>query len=245
MAFALLDGISPRRKWKLFQQFVEGPGHKHIYMAYIGAGWACARLPWLRRRIESVITAFHPVLCSLVIDGYGFHEGFFHWRTSLRRKVERLSDNARHAFYQGLGRSLWFIHGADGREIEHTILSFPPQFRGDAWSGAGLACAYAGGPGRNEMEELRCGAGCYWPALAQGAAFAAKARQFAGNPAAHTEIACNVLCGMSAASAAALCDETLLDLSHMHPSPYQHWREMLQKRLSRQAVPVNRVAHVS
>lgn len=235
MALTLLDAILPWRR-KVFPRFVAGPGRKHIYMVYIGAGWAYARLPWLRPRIESVIAGFHPVLRWLVIDGYGFHEGFFHWQTPLRWKIEAkmkaLSVDSRHVFYQGLGRSLWFVHGADRQQIEHTISGFGPEFRGDAWSGVGLACAYAGGLDKNEMEELLWHAGQHRPALAQGAAFAAKARQLADNRAAHTELACNQLCSMSADSASEFCDETLLQLNPLHSCPYQQWRELLQKEFS-------------
>lgn len=230
MALALLDGLSLRKKQR-FAQFVAGPGKRHIYMLHIGAGWALARLPWLRRRIDAQLSRFHPILCWLVVDGYGFHEGYFHWQTPLQPKVARLSPDARHVFYQGMGRSLWFVNGADPQMIAQTIATFAPQFHGDAWSGVGLACAYAGGMNRAELDELRWRAASNVPALAQGAAFAAKARKLAGNPASHTDLACAVLCGMDARAAASLCDQTLQQLSALHPCPYQQWRELMQKNL--------------
>jgi hypothetical protein len=233
MALALLDGISPGNEWERFSSFVAGPGKRHIYMLLVGAGWACARLPWLRRRIESVIRRFHPVLGWLAVDGYGFHEGYFHWQAELQPKVSKLSDSARHVFYQGLGRSLWFVGGADASSITQTISTFAPQFHDDAWSGVGLGCAYAGGMNRAELEELRRGAGCHRAALAQGAAFAAKARQFAKNQATHTELACTALCGMSTEQAAVLCDQIFNHIrSSLHPCPYQQWRELLQQSLA-------------
>lgn len=231
MAMALLDGITPRRKWDRFSRFVEESGKHHIYMLHVGAGWACARLPWLRSRIESVITRFHPVLGWLIIDGYGFHEGYFHWGTALQPRISRLSENARHVFYQGLGRSLWFVKGADACAITQTVSMFPPAFRGDAWSGVGLACAYAGGMNRAQLEELRRHAHPHCAALAQGAAFAAGARQLAGNPVGHTQRACKVLCGMDAAQAAALCDQTLEQTAGLGSCAYQEWRMSLQRIL--------------
>jgi enediyne biosynthesis protein E3 len=229
MAMALLDGITP---WQQrFSRFAAGAGEHHIYMLHVGAGWACARLPWLRRRIESRIRRFHPVLGWLVIDGYGFHEGYFHWNSALRPKIEALSQEARHVFYQGLGRSLWFVKGADASEIARTIASFAPQYHADAWSGIGIACAYAGGTNRAEMEKLSSGAAPFGAALAQGAAFAAKARLRAGNLTNHTEIVCQLFCGMSAEKAAGLCDETLNQVDIHHSCPYQDWRELLQYRL--------------
>jgi len=232
MALTLLDGISPWKKWKRFSRFVAGPGKRHVYMVHVGAGWACARLPWLRRQIESVIYNFHTVLGWLAIDGYGFHEGYFHWRTPLQPKVSKLSDNAGHVFYQGLGRSLWFIDGAEPRAIARTISTFAPQFHSDAWSGVGLGCAYAGGLNRPELEELRRHAAPHGAALAQGAAFAAGARRLAGNPAHQTELACRVLCGMSAEQAADLCEQTLKQTASPDLCSYQEWRALLQRTLS-------------
>ena len=189
MALTLLDGISPVRGWKRLSRFVAGPGQRHIYMVYVGAGWALARLPWLRWRIEAVLRAFHPVLGWLVVDGYGFHQGYFHHQHASRVAVPHLSETGSHVFYQGLGRSLWFVQGADVRAIATTIAAFARQFQDDAWSGVGLACAYAGGMDSAEVEELCWYAAAHRSALAQGVAFAATARHLAGNPAPHTEFA--------------------------------------------------------
>ncbi|HKR97144.1 MAG TPA: DUF1702 family protein [Candidatus Angelobacter sp.] len=236
MALALQDQFSLRRNSLL--RFMEGIGKQHIFMLHVGAGWAYARLPWLRRRMEAVIKKFHPVLRWLVLDGYGFHEGYFHWKDRTKSEVRaprifaaKLSEDARHVFFQGLGRSLWFIKGASVREISAVIARFHPIYQGDAWSGAGLACAYAGGLIENAIAQLRVEAGTHSAALAQGAAFAVKARQLAGNPAKHTEVACGILCGMSTEQAAALCDETFSKIDLHHSCPYQHWRKLLQEAL--------------
>lgn len=229
MALVLLDAMTP---WKQrFTDFLAGAGRNHVYMLHVGAGWGYARLPWVRRRIESRIRRFDPVLCSLVIDGYGFHEGYFHWHQSPQPKISRLSAHGRHIFYQGLGRSLWFVKGTDAAGIAHTIASFAPAYQADAWSGVGLACAYAGGIDRSEIEKIYRYAAPFKAALAQGAAFAAKTRLRAGNPVLHTEVACDVFCQMSSEKAAAFCDETLSQVDLHHSCPYQHWRELLQHRL--------------
>src|SRR5262249_34688127 len=126
MAISLQDKLSLRAK--AFQSFVDGVGRQHIYMVHVGAGWAFARLPWLRTRIETVIRNLHPVLRWLVIDGFGFHEGYFHWKNQpgSERCVPgffepRLSEHGRHVFFQGLGRSLWFIKGANVKAISSAI----------------------------------------------------------------------------------------------------------------------------
>jgi hypothetical protein len=229
MALMLLDGMAP---WQgRFQKFLRGAGKHHVYMLHVGAGWAHARLPWLRRNLERSIRTLDPVLGWLVIDGFGFHQGYFHWPTAVHSPGKHLSEAARHVYYQGLGRSLWFVHGANPLQISRTIAAFDTRYHGDAWSGVGIACAYAGGLGLLEIEDLRRYAGDSAIALGQGAAFAAKARLRAGNPAAHTAAACAVLCEMEPKSAAALCDETLVHVDRLQPCPYQQWRELLQKSL--------------
>ncbi|HZD94274.1 MAG TPA: DUF1702 family protein [Candidatus Sulfotelmatobacter sp.] len=232
MALALFDAM--RIHGNALPRFIAGSGKPHVFMLHVGAGWAYARIPWKRRHIEKVISKFHPVLGWLIVDGYGFHEGYFHGRDQGRitRATARLSVDARRVFHQGLGRSLWFSNGADGNAIAHSISNFALLYREDAWSGVGLACAYAGGISARSIEDLRRQAGEYAAAVAQGVAFAAKARQLAGNPAAHTELACSVLCGMHAEEAAALCDVAFQQIDPFHACTYQHWRRLLQSFFS-------------
>ena len=243
MALALRDAMVPGSN--LLTEFMAGAGKRHIYMLHVGAGWACARLPWLRWRIEKVICKFDPVLRWLVLDGYGFHQGYFHFKEPLTTAVNRLSMDARHVFYQGFGRSLWFVHGCDFHQISKTISGFPALYQGDAWSGIGLACAYAGGAALPDMEEAVSLAGRFDSALAQGAAFAAKARQLAGNEAAHTEEACAVLAGIKAEQAAALCDRALAQVNRNSSSPYQQWRELVQNYFSSSRNPLRGNSHDS
>ena len=175
MGLALRDAMVPGSS--RLPEFIAGAGKRHIYMLHVGAGWAYARVPWLRWSIETVLRKFDPVLRWLVLDGYGFHQGYFHFSTPLNSAVNRLSPDARHIFYQGFGRSLWFVHGCDFHQIAITISGFPVIYQADAWSGIGLACTYAGGATAPDMEDAISLVGCFTSALAQGAAFAAKARQ--------------------------------------------------------------------
>jgi len=241
MALALRDAIVPGSA--RLAEFMAGAGKQHIYMLHVGAGWAYARLPWLRRRMETVIRRFDLLLRWLVLDGYGFHQGYFHFKVPLRSALDRLSIGARHVFYQGLGRSLWFVHGCDPYQISETISSFPALYQCDAWSGIGLACAYAGGAALPDQQELVTLAGRCHSALAQGAAFAAKARQLAGNQAAHTEQACAVLAGVNAEQAAALCDRALPQVNRDCSSPYQQWRELVQNYLLSARSPLQADSH--
>ncbi len=229
MALTLLDILMPWRR--RLPAFLTGSGAAHVYMVHIGAGWAIARLPIAMR---AVLRRLDPLLRWLALDGYGFHQGFFHWpRAVVEHEVpNRLRGYAARAFDQGLGRSLWFVEGAEVSRIAATIAAFPNSRHADLWSGIGLACTYAGGIDRAEIEGLAKAADNFGPQMAQGAAFAAEARQRAGNPAAQTELACRVLCGRSAESAAGLTHRTRRDLPDDATEPaFEVWRRRIQSDL--------------
>jgi hypothetical protein len=238
MGLTLLDHLS-LREGKRLQTFLNGPGAAHIYMSHVGVGWAMARLPWLRRHVEQYLARLDPLLCWLAVDGYGFHEGYFNWRRTIERQAvpNQLKGYARRVFDQGLGRSLWFVEGADVLRISSTVASFALERQADLWSGLGLACAYAGGVDQAGIEAMRLAAQAYTPHLAQGAAFAAKSRQRANNPAAHTEMACRVLCGLPTEAAALITDVALERLSGDDEEPaYEVWRRRIQAQFAMEVV---------
>jgi hypothetical protein len=205
-------------------------------MVHVGAGWALARLPWVRRNVERACRDLDPLLRWLVVDGYGFHEGYFHWtRTVSRHMVPRgLRGYALRAFDQGLGRVLWFVGGADVERIPNMVAAFPTERHADLWAGLGLASAYAGGIAESEMVRLWAAAGARQPAFAQGVAFAAKARQRAGNPEPHTGMACRVVWQMDADQTAAITDSALEGLMPEAGEPaYEVWRRRVQQEFAR------------
>lgn len=253
MGLTILDALTPWRRWRL-DSFLRGAAARHLYLAYVGAGWAIARL---RLRIGPYLARLDPVLCWLLVDGIGFHEGYFHWRRSfLRQEIPgRLRGYARNVFDQGLGRSLWFVSCADPDRAAEMIASFPWHRRQDLWSGIGLAAAYAGGTDSEGLHRLLAAAGPHQRELAQGAAFAAKARQLAGNVATCTDLACEIFCRERASAAARITDQAL-DQVNRDPSfqadsrrnrpAYERWRQAIQIRfqfpteLSRRvATPLN------
>jgi hypothetical protein len=200
-------------------------------MLHVGAGWAGARLPF---RFESTRRRLDPLLGWLAVDGYGFHEGYFHWPVSVVRQVQpkELRGYACRAFDQGLGRSLWFVNGAEVARIAGTIAGFAEPRRSDLWSGIGLACTYAGGVDAEAVAGLVEAAGAYRPELAQGAAFAAKARLLAGLATEHTETACRLICAMPVTEAAAVTDQALAELGPGDDGApgYELWRREIQAR---------------
>ena len=126
---------------------------------------------------------------------------------------------------------MWFVKCADVESIADTISLFPQDRQTDLWSGVGLACAYAGGIKRADIEAMKIASGSFSLQLAQGAAFAAKARDRAGNPAPHTELACRILCGVSGEDAAKITELAHEGLGGDGFEPaYEMWRRRVQTR---------------
>ena len=239
MGLALLDTLTPWRSPRV-RNFLGGDGKAHAYMVHVGVGWVWARFPFGFRRFRRRLD---PLLSWLAFDGWGFHEGFFHWPKYVGGEPppRRLVAYERRVFDQGLGRSWWFVNGGNPELIARTIAGLPAERRPDMWSGVGLAATYAGLASESVLGTLRDLAGPSWPQLAQGAAFAAKARQRAGNLTPYTDLATTALCGLSAADAARLCDTTLESLPASAPRfgaaphagapdrAYETWRQRIQQ----------------
>jgi hypothetical protein len=235
MGLKLLDLLTPWDRTRL-RGFLSGPGREHTYMVHVGAGWALARL---RRRLDRPPAGLDALLGWLAVDGYGFHQGYFGRASAAghRRVPDRVTGYAGRVFDQGMGRSLWFIEGADVGRIAAAIVGFPAARRADLWSGVGLASAYAGGVTDAALRALGERSGPNHAHVAQGVAFAAKARQRAGNPAAQTELACRILCGMSADEAAGLTDRALINLGDCEGVPaYEVWRGRIRGNWSTESV---------
>jgi hypothetical protein len=226
MGLMLLDSLLP---WKnRMQSFVRGPGAPYISLVYIGAGLVLPRVP---RSVDRFLARLDPLLRWFVIDGYGFYEGFFSWRRAVEQKIipDRLTGYARRAFDHGLGRSIWFATGANVERIVATLNAFPAHRQADLWSGIGLACAYAAGVvDRPTIKVLAEAAGPHKVQMAVGAAMAAKFRQQAHTSAPHTDLACDVLYGMTSDEVAALTDRARQNLPADGAEPaYEVWRQRI------------------
>jgi SagB-type dehydrogenase family enzyme len=238
MALAIRDGINPygrppfQRRW--VRDLLASRGANHVYMAYIGVGWAMARLPKLRWR---AIEPHDPLLRWLALDGYGFHQAYFHTQQYVWNQHQARIPGWEPAAYanrvvdQGIGRALWFVKGSDVQGVATTIEAFPQSRRADLWSGAGLASVYASGADAGELSDMVRLAGPYRSHAAQGAAFAAKARLLAGLVMPGTELGVKVHCDMSVEEAAAVSDEALdgLPSDDSNVPRFEMWRERIRK----------------
>lgn len=213
MGFAVRDGL-PFGRTDRTARFLDGPGRAHSYMIYVGVGWAMARVPRFR---WSKLDLGDPLLRWLALDGYGFHQAYFHTGKYVHDQYREPDFPweahgapwyTNHVIDQGIGRAMWFVGGADSRVVANMIDEFPGDRRPDLYSGAGLAATYAGGADEAELRMFRIRAGSYLPYVAQGSAFAATARVEAGLAIDHTAMATRIFCDMTPDEATRLCDTT-------------------------------------
>ena len=236
-----LDQVLP---WRTrLPAFLSGPASPYLYPAYVGIGVALARTG---KDPQQMLKSVDPVLGWLVVDGYGWRYGIFSRQFAV---VEQqipglLKGYARRVYDQGLGRSMWFSGGAQAGAIAAMMDRFAPDRQPDLWSGIGFGCAYAGGASRAELLRLRDVAGPHVPSVAMGAAIAAKGRERAGNCAEHTDLACEIWCGLSAHAAAHITDRALHALPSDDTLPaFAHWRQRIAAEFgSAHAVPAPELA---
>jgi len=192
---AMLDILIPGKPDRLDSYF-KGAGEHHDYIVAVGAGFAVARIPWGLRVMDSYLRTLDPLIAWCVPCGYGFHEGFFHHKRFVDGAAAppaSLSPLGKQLFDSGLGRSLWWVKGADPSRIDAAINRFPENRRAELWAGIGIAACYAGGVGETELLALQELSGRYHADLLSGLPFAARLRQKAGNYSDTTELACRVL----------------------------------------------------
>ncbi|MFC8849247.1 MULTISPECIES: DUF1702 family protein [unclassified Micromonospora] len=238
MAFAVRDGL-PVGGSRHVEDFLAGPADAHPYMAYVGVGWAMARIPRFR---WPKLHAPDPLLRWLVLDGYGFHQAYFKTRQYVEQRyqaetfpwpVDGPAWYTNRVIDQGVGRATWFVCGTDPRRVVATFERFDERRRGDLYAGAGLAATYAGGSDEAELAWFKEAAGAYAGDVAQGSAFAAAARVRAGLVVAHNEIATGVLCGQTPDAAAKVTDEALVGLPFDDELPaYEIWRLRIKAALT-------------
>ncbi|GAA4197041.1 DUF1702 family protein [Streptosporangium oxazolinicum] len=234
MAFTVLDAMAGGRGHRT-RELLLGPGQPHIFLAYIGIGFAMARLPrplWKKVLPDLDGTPYHPTMSWLAVDGYGFDLAYFHtprWvgeqRVPVAYSWQGDMGYFSRAVDQGIGRALWFIHGGRVADVSAAVRAFATHRQADLWSGVGLAATFAGGGEGGAAAALREEAGEYRAELAQGSVFATKARHYSGFVPAHSEAAGTALTGLSVAGAVALADGTAVEPGASGPVPaYEIWR---------------------
>ncbi|WP_219728316.1 DUF1702 family protein [Streptomyces cahuitamycinicus] len=248
MACVIRDAMGPGRGSRT-GELLQGAGRRHIFLNYIGIGFAMARLPrllWKKVMPDLDGARYYPQMSWLAVDGYGFDRAYFdtaRWVDQQRLPKpyawEGDPEYFARAFDQGIGRALWFIHGARVEHVAAGVGRFAARRHPDLWSGVGLAATFAGSSTPGDLATLRVTAGEHRDHLAQGSVFAAKARHFSNTVPDHTRAATLALAGITVESAAALADDCADAAVPTSSTPaYELWR-----RAVRDQMPVKPLEH--
>jgi hypothetical protein len=225
--FGLVDLLLPRPESRL-AAFTRSAAQRHDFITMVGAGFAIARAPMGLHRLESYQRTLDPMTAWCLADGYGFHQGFFHWKRFIEERKPApgwLTLQSRRLFDAGVGRAMWWVLGADPAAIATAISRFDTDRRPEMWAGVGTAIAYAGGGPPAGSSLLLDLAGSCRSDLLSGIPFAAHMRDKGRNPAEWTENACSELLDMSVAQASGLIvTELTAYLDSWHGSEQDKWK---------------------
>ncbi|MEV4943666.1 DUF1702 family protein [Streptomyces zaomyceticus] len=241
MAYAIRDTMGPQGH--RVRDLLRGGGRPHIFLNYIGIGFAMAKLPrplWKKLVPDLTEPDLYPAMSWLCVDGYGFDRAYFDtdkWVGGQRQDTPYDWDGApsywQRAFDQGVGRALWFIHGGHVGNVSAAVRAFAGDRRADLWSGVGLAATFAGGTTAADLDALRREAGEHADHLAQGAVFAAKARHHAGFVPEHSSAAVHAFTGCTVAAVARLADDCAASAPEAGVGPaYEVWRAKVRAQLA-------------
>jgi hypothetical protein len=247
MAFTILDATGPGRGHRA-RDLLRGPGRPHIFLAYIGMGFAMARLPrplWKKAVPDLAGDPYYPTMSWLAVDGYGFDRAYFDTRRWVDAQYvpkpypwERAPDYFLRAVDQGIGRALWFICGGRVPDAAAAVGRFAVHRQADLWSGIGLAATFAGGSDADGLAALRRASGAQWPHLAVGSVFAVKARTYSGFVPEHTRTACLALTDTPVDKAVAVADDTAVgSAAGTLLPPYEVWRRRIRDHYEAELPP--------
>lgn len=242
--FGLIDLLIPRSASRL-GEFIRSAAPHHDFIITVGAGLAIARAPLGVNRLKAYQSVLDPMSAWCLADGYGFHQGFFHWKRFIedRQAAPRSLDlQSRRLFDAGVGRSMWWVFGADLDAIAAAISRFDSDRQPEMWTGIGTALAYASGGPTGAPSLLLNLAGPYRSDLLSGIPFAAHMRHKGENPAQWTEQVCSQMLGLSVAQTSALVASELgTYLDSWEGSEQDKWsgcylalRERVKRRLANQ-----------
>jgi enediyne biosynthesis protein E3 len=193
-----LNCIEADKEIKPWFDFLEQYAQPHTILYHIGLGWALAQL---QIHVTPYLERLDAVERYRVMDGYGYYEAIFRTKKCIHGQQQPTGLNAAStsAYFQGIGRGIWYLNHGQISEAQGMIEKFAPEKRMDLWRGLGIACAYAGGCDETVLKDIMAAAGDYRRQLATGAVMTAICRHKAGYITGGTELACKVLCKQNAA----------------------------------------------
>lgn len=229
MAIAQLD-IEKNNTLSVWHTFNERAG-AHAAQTHAGLGWAIAQQ---NRSALPFLETLSPLLRFRVLDGYGYYEGIFRQRQSIKnqRSPEAFDSKMLQAYDQGIGRSLWYTSKGNVEKLEVMIAGFPSDRHAALWIGIGVACAYVGGCDENLLRSLLSASQKHKTQLATGAALAARARVQADAITNDVDLACRTWCHMSAQEAMLLTVEAEPSSSLNSNDSYALWLSQIEQKLN-------------
>ena len=174
--------------WNVFVE--KSPAH--AIQIHVGLGWALAKQNYAVLPYLGITDA---LLSSRVLDGYGYYEGVFRQRSSVKaQKIpEAIQSEMLSAYDQGIGRSLWYIGKGDVTKIKELISGFSCERHPSLWTGIGIACTYVGGCDKNLLTSLLAASQQHHENLATGSVLAARSRIQANTLNNDVKLACQIL----------------------------------------------------
>jgi hypothetical protein len=96
------------KTWEVYAEKAK----KHTTQVHIGLGWAIAEK---QLDLTSTLSQIEPALQVKVLDGYGYWNGLFHRRATIRTQQipENITLEFQTGFDQGVGRAIWYITKGD------------------------------------------------------------------------------------------------------------------------------------
>jgi hypothetical protein len=167
---------------RAFEDFARHLSPATLYQNYVGLGWWLGTFyrgrPGRVARVVAGLDARYRLLCY---EGIGFRQGFMSAGRRIRATDIRRGDvPATHLWYQGYGRSLWFVHMGDAAGASRSILRVPAAYRGDSFSGLGTGVAFSWLDRAEDYRRFhRAVPADFRPEFEQGMAFGWEARQLA------------------------------------------------------------------
>lgn len=161
----------------------------HLTQIHVGLGWALAQ-----QQVDPSLYLPHlnPLMRYRVLDGYGYYEGMFRRRKSIVNKQvpEFLSGSTLSAYYQGLGRCMWYLNNGHVDATVNMLQSMDNDHQEDLWRGLGIAITYVGGADGPLLNDILTKADTHKAQLLTGAVMVAISRTTACNVVNDTELVC-------------------------------------------------------
>ncbi len=211
-----------------WRRFADNLAKQHATQVYVGLGWAVAQESI---QLETIIEDLPELLKYRIADGCGYYDGTFRNRQTVRNKQlpTYISGKSLEPYYQGIGRSLWYISKGDAPKTNELLSSFPSERHSDMWRGVGIAVAYVGGCDEETINSLSRFSDNYKSQLACGAALASRSRIQAGSLTAGVVpiaigMCCHILCNCSA-------DEVAQITIDAECGDYFQWLQQIEEKL--------------